>query len=248
MAATQKPIALVTGANRGIGLEIARTLARDHGFHVVIGTRNVTAFNDQLLQLQNEEKLSVEAVALDLSSDASIADAVSTLEKSHGKLDVLVNNAGVYYELYQGYPALADVRKTFQQTFETNVFGSAVVTESFVPLLEKSKVPRVVFISSILSSIQLRIDPKSSIAAWDGYVYGASKAAVNNIVAAYVKRFGAKGWKFNAACPGSVATGMNGFQGAKPPSAAMPNIMRLCTLGEDGVTGTFSDEGGAIPW
>ncbi|KAJ4356835.1 uncharacterized protein N0V89_004872 [Didymosphaeria variabile] len=241
-----RPIALITGANRGIGLELARTLARDHNFHVILGSRTLSSGASAVSQLQSEG-LSVEGIPIDLSSDKSIISASQALSRTHDRLDVLVNNAGIY-EALSGFPELGDLREKYHSTFETNVFGSAVVTEAFLPLLEKAPVPRIVFVSSVLGSISDRLNPEAKFAAWEGYVYCASKAALNMVAATYVKRFGAKGWKINVACPGSVSTGLNGYQGAKSTVEAVPNLVRLCLLGEEGWTGTFTDEEGGIGW
>ena len=156
-----KPIALITGANRGIGFALAQTLARDHHFHVLLGARNQKSGSEAVSKLQSQG-LSVDLVELDVSSDSSIAQAAAFVNEKYGYIDVLVNNAGFMLES-DGTVELDNMRRTFRETFETNVFGAAAVTEAFVPLLENSAhtPPRVVFLSSTLGSISVRSDPKS---------------------------------------------------------------------------------------
>ncbi|KAF2793349.1 carbonyl reductase [Melanomma pulvis-pyrius CBS 109.77] len=239
-------IALVTGANRGIGFELSRTLARDHSFHVLLGSRNASSGAEAVSTLQ-AEGLSVELVVLDLGSNTSIFAAAKEVEQKYGRLDVLVNNAGIYIDKWVPESG-GNVRATFQETFNTNVFGSASVTEAFVPLLTKSSLPRIVFISSILGSITNQVDPEGGWIHFSGVTYRCSKAAINMLCATYAMRFRDQGWKINTCCPGSVKTDINMHLGVMTTEEAMPNIVRLCTLGKDGETGTFSDANGALPW
>ncbi|KAF2714080.1 carbonyl reductase [Pleomassaria siparia CBS 279.74] len=240
-----KEIALVTGANRGIGFELARTLARDHSFHVLLGARNSTSGASSVATLQGEG-LSVELLVLDLSSDGSIISAAKKVEEKYGRLDVLVNNAGIYLGVTM--PPVSSLRSLFHTTFDTNLFGSTIVTEAFVPLLCKAPLPRIIFVSSALGSITHRVDPSGAWKDSPAFSYRCTKAALNMVCASYAKKYREKGWKVNSACPGSVKTEMTYMRGVIEKEEAMPNLVRLCTLGEDGETGTFSDANGAVPW
>jgi NAD(P)-dependent dehydrogenase (short-subunit alcohol dehydrogenase family) len=188
-----KPIALITGANRGIGFELARTLARDHSFHVLLGSRDVVSGTSALAVLSSEG-LSVELLILDTNFDDSIMAAAKNVEQNHGRLDVLVNNAGISIDPYPT-TEFTQLRRVFQDTFNTNVFGSATVTEAFIPLLYKSSLPRIVFISSTLGSIGNRVDPHGAWQQVPLVSYRCSKAALNMLCATFVARLETKGGK-----------------------------------------------------
>jgi NAD(P)-dependent dehydrogenase (short-subunit alcohol dehydrogenase family) len=238
-----KQIVLITGANRGIGFSIARFLARDHSFHVLLGSRDAQRGSTAAETLR-AEGLSVEPLTLDITDDSSISAAVTSVSEKHGHINVLVNNAGVLKD----FEIVDDIRLRFSETFNTNVFGGVAVLEAFLPLLSKASVPRVVFITSKLGSITDRSDPKSE---WKGVpcvAYRTSKAAVNMLTAYYASVYRDKGWKINAVCPGSVATEINNWNGKVTMEEAMPVIVRACTLGEDGETGTFNDPFGPVDW
>ncbi|KAF2821780.1 NAD(P)-binding protein [Ophiobolus disseminans] len=246
MPSTTKQVALITGANRGIGFELSRTLARDHGFYVILGSRSSEAGVAAAAELQNEN-LSVSSVTLDILDDASICAAVETISRDHGHIDLLVNNAGVMLPL-----ALSDdpstKRSAFAESFASNVTSAALVTDAFIPLLSASPLPRIVFVSSVLGSITHRLNPNY---VWDHFEYipyRASKAALNMLAAQYARRYAEKGWKVNAVCPGYTKTRMTGWNGEKEVEDAMTRLGRMCTLGVEGETGTFSDAGGEVPW
>ncbi|KAF2278351.1 NAD(P)-binding protein [Westerdykella ornata] len=269
---TTKPIALITGATRGIGLALARTLATNHSYHILLGTRTTssspatTTTAELLTTLRSSNPslpLSIDPLPLDLTCDASIRAAAAAVLAKHGRLDLLVNNAGIaldHYPIEEGEPT----RDAFRKTFDTNVFGTAAVTDAFIPLLSRAqewnakhhlpggggvrRPPTIVFISSTLGSITARVDPAGPYAETDMHIYRASKAAVNMLAAHYASRFRDQGWKVNAVCPGYVKTDMNGGEGEITVEEAMPHIVRVCTLGEDGETGTFTGRDGKLEW
>lgn len=252
MAFTNKPIALITGANRGIGFSLARALSRDYSFHILLGCRTAESGAPSVSQLQSEG-LSVEALPIDLTSDASIIGAAKAVEQKYGKLDVLVNNAGVLLEAMgsetkEGVDEIAKLRKAFSVTYSTNVCGTVAVTAAFIPLLSKSTLPRILFLSSTLGSISDRSNPQSIYDNVDLLAYRSSKAALNMVAASYARKYWEKGWKINIACPGSVATGLNGNIGKLTTEDCLPGLVRLCVLGEDGENGTFSDAEGVVAW
>ncbi|KAF2732796.1 putative carbonyl reductase [Polyplosphaeria fusca] len=249
--ASNKTIALVTGANRGIGLELARTLARDHGFHVLLGSRSQQSGVSAVKTLK-DEGLSVEGITVDLGSDDTIIAAAKEVEQKYGKLDVLVNNAAINLDhTWSGKPD--DVRRVYKELYETNLFGTVTVTEAFLPLLGKAKIPRVVFLTSTLGSLTERADPKSAFDSVPGPAYRTSKAAVNMLTLHYAWQFRddkteGKKWKVNMVCPGFVKTDMNDNTGTLSTAESMPNIVRLCTLGEDGPSGTYTGFTGPVDW
>ncbi|KAF2027205.1 carbonyl reductase [Setomelanomma holmii] len=233
MESTTKQIALIIGANRGTGLELARTLAHDHDFHVVLGSRSSELGSAAAAEL-HQSGLSASFVALDICADTSITAAAQYVGKTHGHIDVLINNAGVH-------------REAFQHSFNTNVTGAALVTDAFVPLLYKAPLPRILFIGSRLGSISTRLD-SNYVWDWVDFLpYRSSKTALNMLAAHYANRFKDEGWKVNVVCPGYVKTRTGGSNGDITTEEAMPGLVRLCTLGEDGETGTFSDVDETLP-
>jgi NAD(P)-dependent dehydrogenase (short-subunit alcohol dehydrogenase family) len=177
---------------------------------------------------------------LSVTSDESIAAAVQQVTSKFGRLDVLINNAGV---------CLADERtsapslRNFQDTFAVNTFGSALTTEAFIPLLKASSAPRIVFLSSFMGSLTHRWGNPVGLP-----IYRSSKAALNMIMLHYAFKYRDDGWKINASCPGHCATNLNGFAGKDTPADGALNAVRLATLGEDGETGTFSNKEGTMAW
>lgn len=240
---TSKKVALVTGANKGIGLAIAQSLSsKTHGYHVLLGSRDIELGNAAALSLQKDGN-SVEAIAIDISSDSSIHAAVDFITSKFGKLDVLINNAGISSDSDN----TLSLRDKFATTYDVNVFGAAVVTEAVLPLLSKSPSPRIVFVSSNLGSLGLKARLDSGMSGILLPIYRSSKAAMNMLMLHYAGLYKAKGWKVNACHPGYTATDMTGGRGASVGAGAR-NAVRLAMLGENGQTGTFSETEGILPW
>jgi len=238
-------IVLVTGANQGIGFETARKLAAEHeGYHVIMAGRRKDATEDAARILQ-DEGLSVEPLVMDVNSDESIAAAVETTKAKHGRLDVLINNAGI-----SAAPG-AETRAAWTKIFDTNVFSVAAVTDGFLPLLEKSqKTKRLVFVSSNVASLGLRADPTSAMHGLSQWMeYSCSKSALNMLALHYVVRFeNDPTWKINLGSPGYCATNLNGYFGTNTAGSGAVHICHLATLGSDGESGAFSEKEGPIPW
>ncbi|KAJ7617284.1 hypothetical protein FB45DRAFT_224330 [Roridomyces roridus] len=243
MSATDK-IVLITGANKGIGLEIAKQLALLKGHHVLLGSRDAErgVKAAESLGLPN-----VEPLTIDVSSDESIASAAETVKSKYGRLDILINNAGVALEGFLNAPT---TRTLFRDTFEINVFGAAATTEAFVPLLENSisPAPSIIFVSSDLGSLAYRADPQGPFKDVHFPVYRTSKAAMNMLALTFAQRFREKGWKVNIHNPGYTATEFNDFRGTGTVEDAAKGAVRLALLGPDGETGTYSEKEGVIPW
>ncbi|KAJ7643515.1 hypothetical protein FB45DRAFT_987489 [Roridomyces roridus] len=217
---TAEKIVLVTGANKGIGLEIAKQLASLEGHHVLLGSRDA----EQGVKASLTSNLSPSTSP---PTHLLIASAVETVKSKYGRLDILINNSGIL----QDFGGVPPTRALFEETFAVNAFGAALTTEAFIPLLEQSPAARVVFVSSDLGSLTFRANPEGRT-----MVYRSSKAAMNMIALAYAARFtGEQGWKVNVHNPGCTKTDLNDHSG-------------LGTLGPDGETGTYSEKEGAIPW
>nr|GAT44345.1 predicted protein [Mycena chlorophos] len=241
-------IVLVTGANKGIGLEIVRQIANKAGYHVLLGARDAERGQKAVETLSG---LPVEFLSLDIDDDASIAAAVKTVESKFGRLDVLVNNAGVLLDAWDSKVQMA-TREIFQKTFNTNATSAAMVTEAFVPLLSKALTgkPNVVFMSSDMGSLGQFADPegKWQDAPMHLAAYRSSKAAMNMLALVYVARFRGQGWRINIDNPGYTATDLNLGTGPGTLEDGARNAVRLATLEEDGVTATFSEKEGPLPW
>ncbi|KAF7337126.1 hypothetical protein MVEN_02150400 [Mycena venus] len=241
-------IALITGANKGIGFAIARQLAKEYpGYHILMGSRDPERGANAAATLQNEG-LSVEAITLDVTDDASIATAARAVQSKFGRLDVLINNAGVALDLGKQDAMFSSTRAIFEETFSVNLFGAAAVTEAFIPLLEHSSAARIVFVTSDLGSLAFRADPQGRDHHVYGPAYRCSKAALNMLALGYAHRFRDRGWKVNMDNPGFTPTDMTGGRGTGTLEDGARNSVRLATLGEDGETGTYSEKEGVLPW
>ncbi|WP_131740063.1 SDR family NAD(P)-dependent oxidoreductase [Actinomadura roseirufa] len=227
---------LITGANKGLGHETARRLVAA-GHTVYVGSRDAGRGR------RAAERLGARPLVLDVTDDASVAAAVRAVEEDGGGLDVLVNNAGV-----EGDPAgAADVTADlFREIFETNVFGVVRVTHAFLPLLRRSKTPVVVNVSSALASKTLVGAPDTSMYAYPGVAYPASKAAVNMITVQFAKAF--PEMRVNAVEPGFTATDLNGHRGTQTVERGAEIIVRMAQVRPDGPTGGYFDIHGFLPW
>ncbi|KAF7556289.1 hypothetical protein G7Z17_g1489 [Cylindrodendrum hubeiense] len=245
MCSYNKTLAIVTGANQGLGFATAKRLASENGYHVIMAGRREEAIRVAAEQLQ-KEGLDVEALVLDLGSDESIDAAVEQVQRKFGHLDVLVNNAGIAHVK----PTPESPRLLYEKILDTNVVGTMSVTEKFLPLLSKSQqVKRVVFVSSGAGSIGLWTTPGSATRKFKAPAYAVSKTAVNALCIQYAVAYDEdESWKFNCCCPGYCATNLNGYSGLSSPESGADIICRLATLGPDGPTATFVNAEGPIPW
>jgi NAD(P)-dependent dehydrogenase (short-subunit alcohol dehydrogenase family) len=241
---TAPKTALVTGANKGIGYEVARRLASD-GFKVWIGARDADRGAHAAKTLA-AEGLDVRWLELDVTSDASVATAAKTIESAVSCLDVLVNNAGIAirYDLPPSEQQIADI----QATYEVNVFGPIRVTQAFLPLILAAPAARIVMVSSYAASLRRAMDGASPSYSLNMMSYGSSKSALNAITVAFAKELLSKGIKVNSAAPGYTATDLNAHKGTRTVRQAAGIILRLATLGVDGPTGGYFDDDGPVPW
>jgi NAD(P)-dependent dehydrogenase (short-subunit alcohol dehydrogenase family) len=245
------PVALVTGANKGIGLQIAKDLAT-HGFTVVVGSRELERGEIAAKDVGDDAL----AVQLDVTNSASIAAAAERICAELGRLDVLVNNAGISHAatpgrslediVASGHLSVAPLDEV-HTVFETNVFGVIAVTQAMLPLLREAPAARIVNIASSGGSLTLNSDPTNHHRAMFG-TYSASKAAANAVTVAFAAELESAGIKVNAACPGFTGTDLNFFRGTRTVEQAAREPVRLALIGADGPTGMFSNEDGSIPW
>jgi NAD(P)-dependent dehydrogenase (short-subunit alcohol dehydrogenase family) len=236
-------VAVVTGANKGIGLEIARQLARQ-GITVYLGARDEARGRAAAEKLR-AEGLDARPLRLDVTDDRSVAAAASALEKDAGRLDVLVNNAGVALD---DAPPSRLSGEVLRRTYETNVFGVVRVTQAFLPLLRRSDAGRIVNLSSGLGSLALNSDPGWAFAPVKYLAYNSSKTALNAITVQFAHELRETPIKVNAADPGYVATDMNRHQGVRSVEQGAATPVRLATLPADGPTGGYFNDDGPVPW
>jgi NAD(P)-dependent dehydrogenase (short-subunit alcohol dehydrogenase family) len=233
--------ALVTGANKGLGRETVRRLAA-LGWDVFLAARDTERGSAAVAELA-EEGLDVRFVPLDVTSDESVEAAADMVKTEVGRLDVLVNNAGV------GAPATppADTRAAaLIEVFEVNVFGHVRVTNAFLPLLRAAEQPRIVMVSSGMGSFAVAGDPR-----WFGLVppqvgYPSSKAALNMVTVQYARAL--DGIQVNAVDPGYTATDLTDHAGFQTVTEGTDAIVRLAGVGQDGPTGGFFDREGTVAW
>lgn len=240
----QKTTALVTGANKGIGRETARRLA-ERGMTVLVGARDRERGESAVASLRASSP-DVHLILLDVADEASVARAAAEVTERFGRLDVLVNNAAI--AAFGGPPSQQPVA-TIRELFATNFFGVVAVTQAFLPLLEKAPAGRIVNVSTSLGSLRLSADPETPVAQQSGvFGYAASKTALNAFTVRLANELRSKNVKINSACPGFVATDLNRHRGTRTVQQGAEIIVRLATLPDDGPTGGFFNEAGAVPW
>jgi len=241
---TNKQIALVTGANKGIGFETARQLAQ-RGFIVWLGCRDEGRGVAAARALSKDGD--VRFVRLDVTDDESVRAAASHVERETGALDVLVNNAGIF--VFDGEGAVSTVRlDTMRRTFEVNLFGVLRVTQAFLPLVRKSSAGRVVNVGSTLGSIATLVAPNSFLRERPAVGYSVSKTALSSVTAWLAVELRDTAIKVNVVCPGYNATDLNNHMGTQHPSEGAKVVVRAATLGDEGPTGTFLDVNGTVGW
>ena len=238
-------IALITGANKGIGLETARQLARDHGFTVLLGARDEKRGQDAAKELQ-EAGLDAHFLLLDPKDAASVERARAEVEAKFGRLDVLVNNAGGVVQGDLAAPATVPT-PALRETFDLNVFGVHEVTQAFWPLLEKSPSARLVNVSSAIGSLSLVRDFEGPLKDYKLIAYASSKAALNMMTVHYAWQWRDTPHRANTVHPGSVRTEANPNGEISVEEGAKSSV-EMATLPSDGPNGTFSYLGETMPW
>lgn len=244
-------IALITGANQGVGNEIAKALAAN-GYIVYLGSRSLENGEKAAAEIGNNAK----AVQLDVTQQESINAAVAKIASEYGRLDLLVNNAGISHagtspknpeELMATGRAINVSLDEVRTVWETNVFSVIAVTQKALPLLRKSAAARIVNVSSGLGSLSWISDPECWAREHFGIVYAASKTALNAVTLAFALELEKEGIKVNATSPGYTATALNNFQGTDSLEVGSREPVRVA-LETDGPTGGFTGPEGKLPW
>jgi NAD(P)-dependent dehydrogenase (short-subunit alcohol dehydrogenase family) len=248
-----KRVALVTGANQGVGFQVAKELAA-HGVTVLVGSRNLERGETAAKSINGDAR----AIQLDVTNQASIAAAAERIRKEFGRLDLLVNNAAIsnarkdrlslreYAKLTRpSNVSLDEVRAVW----ETNVFGVLAVYQAMLPLLRESSDARIVNVSSGVGSLTSNADPAYPYRTFFSPVYPASKTALNAVTLAMMLELESTGIKVNLVSPGYTKTNLNGYEGIESLEDGSREVVRVALLGPDGPTGTFTRwENATIPW
>jgi NAD(P)-dependent dehydrogenase (short-subunit alcohol dehydrogenase family) len=240
-------IALITGSNKGIGLETARQLAQ-MGIHVILGARDAAKGQAAVAQLQ-AAGYSAEFLALDVTQTQSVEQAAQTVMQKHGKLDILINNAGIHPEFGQGIFSFEQLSvELLMQIYQTNVFGAFAMIAAFLPLLRKSVAGRIVNLSSSVGSLTEQSNPASPYYPVNTVGYNSSKTALNALTVQLAKQLSDTAIKVNSACPGWVQTDMGTAAAPRTVAEGAKIIVKLATLPIDGPQGGFFNDDGQIQW
>jgi NAD(P)-dependent dehydrogenase (short-subunit alcohol dehydrogenase family) len=249
-----QPVALVTGANQGIGLQIAKDLVA-HGFTVLVGSRDLARGEEAVRTIDGDAR----ALQLDVTNKASIAAAAQRVRNEYGRLDVLVNNAAISHTGPMAGRSVEEYAKSTRPSnvsleevravWETNVFGVLAVYQAMLPLLREAPAARIVNVSSGVGSLTMNSDPAYPWRSIFGPVYPASKTALNAMTLAMAIELEPTGIKVNAVSPGFTKTNLNNYAGTETVKEGAAEAVRVALLGPDGPTGTFTHAKlGKLPW
>jgi len=258
MQTNEIKVALVTGANTGVGFQIAKALA-ENGYHVFVGSRDLEKGKDAANQIGGE----AHAIQLDITDNNSIRNAVGKIENEFGYLTLLVNNAAIsnagipgrtMWEILSAQKASVTSIAEMRQVWETNVFGTLAITQALLPLLRNAKQSRIVTVSSSLGSLTLNADPDNAFRSGFDAVYGASKTALNGVFLSLANELENTNVKVNLVSPGFTATALNNFEGTDTVEEGSLEPIRVA-LAEDIPNGSFTgpatyrtEQGGQVPW
>ena len=246
MSETTGKVALITGANKGIGLETARQLGK-LGVTILVGARDL-AKGDEAAGVLRGVGVDARAIKLDVANEADRAAAAKYIEKEFGRLDILINNAGVMLDPRTGNATSTTPAALLHETFETNFFAVVELTQTLLPLLRKSEAGRIVNLSSILASLTLHATKGSPIYNSKTFAYDASKSALNSFTIHLAHELRGTKIKVNSAHPGWVKTEMGGDGAQMEIGDGAKTSVQLATLPEDGPTGGYFHMGEALPW
>ena len=240
--------ALITGANKGIGFETAKQMAK-LGYFVYLGSRDKEKGEKAVATLNSMGLSNIALLQIDISNSNSIKEARAELEQTTESLDVLINNAGILGDMPQE-PSVTSI-ENYRKVFQTNVFGTIEVTQQFLSLLSKSEAPRIVNVSSEVGSLTENSNP-----SWLKYdsvkpffaVYGASKSAVNAYTIALAYELRNTKFKVNSVTPGHTATDFNNYKGIKTVEEGARPIVKYATISGEGASGKFYNDEGEVRW
>lgn len=244
MTSMQK-VALVTGANKGIGFEIVKQLA-ELGYFVFLGSRNTENGAKAIAELNSKGFKEVETLEIDVTKQNSIQNAVEPVKSKFGRLDILINNAGILGEMPQ--QASNNTTQNLKIIFETNYFGAVQTTQLFLDLLKQSDAPRIVNISGDLGSFTKNNDPYYPFYKAKLLGYNSSKTALNAFTVTLAYELKDTNFKVNSVNPGFTSTDLNGNTGTQTVDKAGKIIVEFATLSENGPTGKFMSDYGETPW
>ncbi|WP_172196098.1 SDR family oxidoreductase [Saccharibacillus qingshengii] len=239
----QKQTVLITGANKGIGYETARQLGKQ-GYFVFLGARDEHKGSEAVRRLR-EEGIEAAYIRIDAADAATIVSAAEQIGAQTSSLDVLINNAGI------GAGGNVPSQQTIEEirsVYEVNVFGPIQIIQAMLPLLQKAPLGRIVNVSSGLGSLTFNSDPTHEHYGANPLDYNSSKTALNAVTVLFAKEFAGTSLKINAVDPGYTATDLNNNSGTRTVEHSAGTVARLALIGEDGPSGGFFDENGAIPW
>ncbi|WP_026411835.1 SDR family oxidoreductase [Actinomadura oligospora] len=249
----QRKVVLVTGANKGIGRAAAEQFAA-LGMTVLVGARDPELGERTAAELREADGADVHAVTLDVTDHATIEAAAEWIEERYGRLDALVNNAGITgsgqvapQDAVDQLPSSVDLDMV-RDVFETNVFGVIAVTNAMLPLLRRSPAPRIVNVSSGVASLGYASMAGGPIASLPSAAYAPSKNALNGLTVQYANELRKEGILVNAVAPGYVDTDINDHNGFLTPAQGAEILVRMATLETDWPTASFFDINGALPW
>lgn len=249
----ENSVALITGANQGIGLQISKDLAAK-GFTVLVGSRNFARGEAAAKTITGDAR----AIQLDVTDQTSIDAAAERIAREFGRLDVLINNAAISQTSWQPGMSVADYMRTakpskidlteMRAVWETNVFGVVALTQAVLPLLRQTPGARIVNVSSGLGSLQMAAEPANPHRTLYSPGYAASKTALNAITLAFAIELEPEGIKVNAVTPGFTKTNLNAYEGTETVEEGAAEAVRVALLGPDGPTGQFTATPGTVPW
>ena len=235
---------LITGANKSIGYETARRLGA-LGYRIWLGSRDA-ARGDAAAKTLRAGGSDIRIIAIEVSDDGSVTAAAERVRAEDGKLDVLINNAGIAGEL--GLQPSEQSIDSVKTVYETNVYGPIRVTQAFLPLLKAAGDANIVNVSSGLGSLTKLSDPTQTFSNYNLLAYDTSKTALNGITVAFAKELRGTGIRVNSCDPGYTATDFNQHRGHRSVEQAAEIIVKLATLGPDGPTSGFFNDDGVVPW
>lgn len=240
-------VALITGANKGIGLETARQLG-SKGIITLLGCRDIEKGNNAAAELI-KEGINAIPVQLDVTKEDQISSLVNYITEEFGKLDILINNAGMIQgESFSANSTLTISQKDLLETFQTNFFGVVSLTQKLIPMLQNSDAGRIVNLSSVLASLTLHADSQSPIYQSLSFAYNTSKTALNQFTVHLAATLKDTNIKVNSAHPGWVKTDLGGAQAPMSLRVGAKTSVDLAMLDDDGPTGKYIHLGKELPW